>query len=56
MTFKEALQRANEYGAKIDPIVPQANWVNLEGMFTPEMLRAIADEIERRHVKDDRQG
>lgn len=49
MTFDEVLKLAVEYKARVERILPRANWVMLHGRFTPEMLRALADEVERRY-------
>lgn len=49
MEFEEAVKKAEEYGSEVAEIVPNANWIQLAGAFTPDQLRAFADEIERRY-------
>ena len=54
MTFDDVLKLAEEYKARVERILPRANWVMLHGRFTPEMLRGIADEVERRYGSSSR--
>lgn len=48
MTYEEAVAAAILQGGYVKDILPRANWLEIHGMFTPEQLRAFADEIERR--------
>lgn len=48
MTYAEAVAEAIRAGGYVKEILPRANWVEMHGMFTPEQLRAFADEVERR--------
>lgn len=38
--------QAEDRGERISPIIPNANWIGLDGNFTPDELRAIADRID----------
>jgi hypothetical protein len=40
------IQRAEDRGEKVSPVLPNANWISLSGNFTPQELRAIADKVE----------
>ncbi len=33
-------------GETISPVLPNANWISIEGNFTPAELRCLADHIE----------
>ena len=33
-------------GEKISPVLPNANWIGIEGNFTPVELRCLADHVE----------
>lgn len=49
MTYDELVKQVANQGCEVGPILPRANWVRLVGEFTPEQLRAIADEVERQY-------
>lgn len=46
LSAEEIIAQAEERGEKISALLPRANWVQLEGRFTPEELRAIAHRVE----------
>lgn len=37
-------------GEKIAPVLPNANWISIEGNFTPDELRCLADHVEECNV------
>lgn len=47
MSFKDTVHVIADRGDEVSPLLPGANWIGLKGHFTPDELRAIADEIER---------
>lgn len=52
MTNQEIIAVAEERGEKIAALLPRANWIHIEGNFTPEELRAIADLVEEEFKED----
>lgn len=53
-TFDEILALAQDYKSNIGDIESNRNWVELHGLFTPELLRGIATEIERQYGNKNR--
>lgn len=47
MIFAEVVRDVTSVGGVISPQLPKANWRYIEGNFTPDQLRIIADRIER---------
>ena len=47
MIFEELLEEMKKRGDVVSPLLPNANWINLNGNFTPTELITIANEIEK---------
>jgi len=47
MIFAEVVKEVTSVGGIISPQLPHAKWRYIEGNFTPDQLRIIADRIER---------
>lgn len=45
-TVEEVRTYVERLGGCVGPLQPNARWINLEGVFTPEQLRLLADAIE----------
>ncbi len=48
--FEKLVQDKAEQGIVIGPLLP-ANWIKLEGTFTPGELKIIATEIQKNFAK-----
>ena len=48
ITFEQVVEAVKEYGSEVGTILPNQNWIHLNGAFTPAQLRIIAQEIEDR--------
>jgi len=44
--FDRVVEEVIRTGGKVSPQLPMAKWRYIEGNFTPEQLRIIADQIE----------
>ena len=49
----DMLTEMKRRGEKIAPVIPNANWINLSGNFTPEELRCLANHVENKNVDTD---
>lgn len=52
LSSEEIIAQAEGRGEKIAALLPRANWVHIEGNFTPEELRAIAFRVEDAFKED----
>ena len=50
-SFLEVVEEVLKRGDSISPQLPRANWIGLQGNFTPQELRSIADEVEKSFKK-----
>ena len=49
--YNKVMKDAEDRGEKVAPILPGANWITINGNFTPNELRAIADEVNRKFAE-----